>query len=92
MGKYLKLGPYYFATEVEKGTRKIGKDQIGLSGVQREFLQVQENSDVSISFPMKYILSKTFPTSFSSIFFFRQGDIKAFCRDHFSKMTFVCKR
>ena len=54
VGKYLKLGPYYFATEVEKGTRKIGKDQIGLSGVQREFLQVQENSEVGLFFEFKF--------------------------------------
>ena len=45
--KYLKLGPYYFATEVEKSSKKIGRDQVGLSGVQREFLQVQENAEIN---------------------------------------------
>ena len=30
--QYLKLGAYYFATEVERGTKKLGRDQVGLSG------------------------------------------------------------
>jgi len=46
--KYLKLGPYYFSTEVEKaGKNKIGRDEVGLSGVQREFLGVQEAVEIN---------------------------------------------